>query len=80
MAAVVGFLDLNKQLETLSNRIETQLRNHWLDTETSRELSKEFHWKRKKNDVRTLETLLSKINDEIAWRKRTYGCGREATP
>jgi hypothetical protein len=82
MATVVGFLDLNKQIESLSNRIETALRNHWLDTQTAFEFKKEFYFKRRKaeekKDVKLLEAVLTKINGEITHRKNAYGCGRQA--
>jgi len=78
MATIVGFLDLNKQLENLSTRIENQLRNHWLDGDTAHAFKKEFHFKRSRNDVKLLEALLTKINSEITWRKDNYGHERRS--
>lgn len=79
MATVVGFLDLNKQMETVASRIETQLRSVWLDGETAHELKKEFYFKRRKaeetKNIKLLDALLDKINREISWRKRQFGDG-----
>lgn len=76
MATVVGFLDLNKQLESLSSSIETKLRNSWLDHETAFTFKKRFYWARSKNDVKILQAVYDDINKEILGRQRAYGVRR----
>lgn len=75
-ATVVGFLNLETQLNDMEKRIETAIRSSWLDSQTAFEFKKEFQYKMKKRDVKQLESLLVRINHEISWRRRTFGIDR----
>jgi hypothetical protein len=59
----------------LCQRIETALRSSWLDGDTAHGFKREYY-ARMGGDLKVLEGLYERINREVAWRKRQYGCGR----